>query len=245
MFLKENILRKKPYPGRLIILGKDITDHYVVTIYAVTGRSPSSQARIIEYSSGQALVKPAGTQKLSKGNADLLIYPAIKIEKGIAVSNGKHTHSIHKNLKNSSHPIQVLVNALEPWDYEPDPPNFTPRISGCVLSGDTASLSIIKRAENGGPLRNFYEFPLIPGKGKLISTYKGDNRDPLPSYEGEPLDIEIQTKNPEKTAQYVYDLLEPEKNQPDFRVALVCVFSQPPKFNKNSVSIINRHERRG
>ncbi|MFO7980494.1 MAG: IMP cyclohydrolase [Candidatus Aminicenantes bacterium] len=245
MSFKKNILRNMTYPGRLIILGKDITDQYVVVVYAITGRSPSSQARKIEYSSGQALVKPTDSQELKKGNIELLIYPAVKIKEGIAVSNGKHTHDIFKNIKNSSHPVRVLAPALELWDYEPDAPNFTPRISGCVLSGEKAALSVIKRDENGRSLRNYYEFTLTPGKGKLISTYTGKNRDPLPSFDGEPLDIKIHTQNADKTAQYFYNSLEPKKNHADLRVALVCVFSQPPKFHKSDVSIINRQERRG
>jgi IMP cyclohydrolase len=245
MFLKKDTLTEITYPGRMIIIGKDTTDQYVITIYAVTGRSPSSQARKFEYSSNQIMVKPTDKQMLNQGDIDLLIYPALKIEKGIAVSNGKHTNDIYKNMKNSSHPVRVLINALEFWDYEPDSPNFTPRISGCVLSGDRAALSVIKRAEDGRSLKNFYEFPLIPGKGKLISTYEGGNREPIPSFEGEPVDIEIHTKNADKTAQYFDHSLEPKQDQPDFRVALVCVFSQPSNFIESKVSIINRHERRG
>lgn len=233
------------YPGRLIILGKDITDQYTVTVYAVTGRSPSSQARKIEFSSGQALVKPIDDKKLKEKNIELLIYSALRIERGIAVSNGKHTDDIYKSMKNLSHPVKVLAHALRFWEYEPDSPNFTPRISGCVLSGDHAALSTIKRAVDGRSLRNFYEFPLIPGKGKLISTYKGKNKDPLPSFEGEPIDTEIPTQNAEKTAQYFYHSLKPKQNQPDFRVSLLCVFSQPSKFHESEVFIINRHERRG
>ena len=233
------------YPGRLIIIGKDPTDQYVVVGYAITGRSASSQARKIEYSQGQALVKPMDRQKIKKGNIELLIYPALKIDKGIAVSNGKHTDDIFKNMKNSSQPSEILTYALKKWDYEPDPPSYTPRISGCVLSPDKAVLSVIKRAENGKSIRNFFEFPLIPGKAKLISTYKGENRDPLPSYDGEPMNISIPTKNADETAQYFNHSLKPNQNQPDFRVALICVFSQAPKFHKNYISIINRHERSG
>jgi len=231
------------YPGRIIIIGKDITDNYVITVYAVTGRSSSSQARKIEYSSGRALVKPTDTKKIKKGNRDLLIYPALRIKNGLAVSNGKHTEDIYKRMKKSSSPVKVLSEALKSWDYESDPPNFTPRISGCFLTEEKAALSIIKRSAHGHSLKNFYEFPLVPGKGKMISTYKGPNKDPLPCFEGEPMDIDIQTPNPEETAQYLFQWLEPKKDQPDFRVALICVFSRPSEFQKSRVFIINRSVR--
>ncbi len=237
-------IKNSPYPGRVIVLGKDNTGRHVVILYAVTGRSSSSQARRIEYFQNQAFVKPANTGKLKSGNKDLLIYPAIRIEKGIAVSNGRHTDVIHKNMVHSSTPVQVLSSALKSWDYEPDAPNYTPRISGCILSSEKAALSIIKRSVEGGCLKNFYEFPLVPGRGKMLSTYEGKNTEPLPSFKGEPLELEIPFATAEKTAQYFYDSMKPDSEQPDFRVALVCVFSEKSNFQKSTISIINRNERR-
>jgi len=237
-------MNKRSYPGRIIIIGKDRSDHHVITIYAITGRSCSSQAREIIYSQGKALVKPTDRQKIQKGKPDLLIYPALRIGKGIVVSNGKHTDDIYKNINITSHPVETLAAGLKSWHYESDPPNYTPRISGCILSEEKAALSIIKRADNGRSLKNFYEFPLISGKGKMISTYEGQNKDPLPSFKGEPVDIEINTAEADEAAQYIYHSLKPKTNQPDFRVALICVFSQKTRLQKNKVSIINRHKRR-
>jgi len=237
-------IKNMTYPGRVIIIGKDRTDHFIITIYAVTGRSPSSQARKMEYSQKQIFVKPAEKEKLKKGNTDLLIYPAVKIGKGIAVSNGKQTEDIYKNIKSLSNPIKVMAEALKSWDYEPDPPHFTPRINGCVLEGGRAALGIIKRAEDKSSLKNFYEFPLIPGKGKLISTYEGENTDPLPSFSGEPIEIEIPTTNVNETAHYIYHSLGPSVNQPDYRVSLACIFSLKSKLHQIEYSIINQHERK-
>ncbi len=233
-------IKNLPYPGRIIIVGKDCSDRHVIVLYAVTGRSSSSQARKIEYSKGKIFVKPTDEEELRKGDRDLLIYPAIQISTGIAVSNGKQTDDIYKNLNISCSPVHVLSESLEPWDYEPDAPSFTPRISGCVLNGKKAALSIIKRAENNGSIKNFFEFPLIPGKGRYIATYEGKKTDPLPSFKGEPVPIDLPFKNADKTAQSVYHFLRPGTNQIDFRVALACVFYQLPEFKKSHVAIINR-----
>jgi IMP cyclohydrolase len=241
----KRMIKNMPYPGRIIIIGKDVSDSHVIVLYAVTGRSSSSQARKIEYIHGKALVRPTDERELQKGDRDLLIYPAIQISTGIAVSNGKQTDDIHKSLMTSRNPIQVLSESLESWDYEPDAPNFTPRISGCVHNGKKAAMCIIKKAENNSSIKNFFEFPLIPGKGRYISTYEGKNTDPLPSFKGEPLAIDLPFKNADEAAHSVYHFLRPGPNQADFRVALVCVFSQQYQFKKSQVVIINRQERSG
>ena len=234
-----------PYPGRIIIIGKDHSDRHVIVLYAVTGRSSSSQARKIEYSEGSAFVEPTDEEELRKGDRALLVYPAIRISTGIAVSNGKQTDDIHKNISISCDPVPVLSESLKSWDYEPDAPSYTPRISGCVLNGKKAALCIIKRDGDNSTLKNFFEFPLVPGKGKYITTYEGENADPLPSFNGEPVSIDLPFKNTDETARYVYRSLGPEPNQADFRVALACVFSQQPEFKKNHVAIVNRQERSG
>jgi len=234
-----------PYPGRIIIIGKDHSDRHVIVLYAVTGRSSSSQARKIEYSDGRAFVKPTDEEELRKGDRDLLLYPSIRISKGIAVSNGKQTDDIHKNISISCDPVLVLSESLKSWDYEPDAPSYTPRISGCVLNSKKAALCIIKRAEDNSSLKNFFEFPLVPGKGKYITTYEGENADPLPSFNGEPVPIDLPFKNAEGTARHVYRSLSPDPNQADFRVALICIFSQQSEFKKSKVAVINRQERSG
>ncbi len=242
---KRRELKNLPYPGRIIIIGKDCSDRHVIILYAVTGRSSSSQARKIEYSKGKIFIKPTDEEELRKGDRDLLIYPAIQISTGIAVGNGKQTNDIHKNINISYNPVHILSESLESWDYEPDAPSFTPRISGCVLNGKKAALCIIKRAENNCSIKNFFEFPLIPGKGRYISTYEGKRTDPLPSFKGEPVSIELPFNNADKTAQSVYHSLRPGPNQADFRVALACVFCKQSQFEKSHVAIINRQERSG
>ncbi len=236
-------LEAMEYPGRIIIIGKDKPGRNIVVSYAVTGRSPSSQARKLVIENRVVWTKPTDETTLQKGNQDLLIYPAIWVEKGIAVSNGRQTEDIRKNLSQSQSPKEILLSSLEHWDYEPDAPNFTPRISGCLLSPEKAALSIIKRGLDGTSVKSVFEFPLAPGQGKMIATYAGENTDPLPSFSGEPVEVEIKGQKAERVAESVYQALNPKQLGKDFRVAVACIFSRNLDQNKFEVYIINRYER--
>jgi len=237
-------LSSKEYPGRIIILGQDSTDKNVVSAYAITGRSPSSQARKLEYEQDTVWVKPTDRELLGVGNIDLLIYPSMFcLSQGIAVSNGKQTVDVMACLGQGESAAEILAFALKKWDYEPDAPAYTPRISGCVLPNKSAALSIIRRAPNGATLRNVYEFPLVPGEGKMIMTYEGENRDPLPSFTGELLDVDIKSTSPQDFSENIYKALKPTRGGMDFRVAVACVFAQDIESKKFNIQIINRIER--
>jgi IMP cyclohydrolase len=236
-------LSSQEYPGRIVILGQDQSGQNSVVIYGITGRSPSSQARKLEHSQDTIWVKPTDKSLLEKGNIDLLIYPSVFcLPHGIAVSNGKQTVDVMACLGQGESAAEVLAFALKNWDYEPDVPAYTPRISGCVLPNKNAGLSIIKRAPNGEALRNVYEFTLVPGEGKMIMTYQGTNRDPLPSFSGEPLDLEIKASSPNEAARCVYEALEPKDKNKDFRVAVACVFSPDILSKDFHIHIINRFD---
>jgi IMP cyclohydrolase len=238
-------LSTKEYPGRLIIIGRDITGKNEVVIYAITGRSPSSQARKMELRDDAIWAKPTDEETLKKGNIDLLVYPAILLSNGIAVSNGKQTSDIKACLGQSQNPADVLESALVKWDYEPDEPIFTPRISGCVLPQKKAALSIIKRTPDGSSLRDIFEIPLNTGKGKMISTYEGEDKNPPPPFAGEPLDVEIKEKKADDMAAAVYDALDPAPGKKDYRVSVVSVFSSNLNLNEYEIYIINKHGRMG
>jgi len=237
------VFEKKEYLGRIIIIGKDPRGENIVIIYAITGRSPSSQARKILFEKNVALVLPTDSEVLKEGNIDLLIYPAIIISDGIAVSNGKHTKDIAKNLYEGKNAVDVLKYSLRDWDYEPDEPTYTPRISGCVLSSDDAALSIIKRASNGDTEKHFFKVPLTQGKGKMIATYSGENKDPLPSFRGEPVDIELNENTAEKAAESLYNALEPNDKDGDLRVSVACVYANVNNLDEYHTSVINMQER--
>ncbi len=235
----------KEYPGRLIIIGQEKKEENVLAVYAITGRSASSQARKLEQEAETIWVKPTDKDLLKQGNIELLIYPSVFcLPQGIAISNGKQTVDVMACLGQGESAAEILSFALRHWDYEPDAPTFTPRISGCVLPNDSAALSLIKKASDDSTLRNIYEFGLTPGKARMIMTYEGENKDPLPSYIGEPQEIDIMGTSAEEVAEYVYASLSPNKGGRDFRVAVACVFGIDMIASKFETHIINRSERK-
>ena len=236
-------LESMTYPGRVIILGKDRSNQHVVVVYVITGRSPSSQARKIEFECDCAWVKPTDEEILQKGDPDLLIYPAICIGTGIAVSNGKQTQDVAAGLKKGVPLMQALEESLQNWNYEPDAPNYTPRISGCLVDMDTGALSILKRAEDGRTHRQYFDFPLLPGSGYMIATYTGENKDPLPSFTGEPRLVQLVGQSPQAVAAGVNEALAPEDPDKDFRVSTACVFAGDLERKKTEVAVINRQEK--
>lgn len=231
------------YPGRVIILGQS-RDGKTVIVYAITGRSPSSQARKLEWSENGVWVRPTDEATLKKGHVDLLVYPAMLFSPdGVAVSNGKQTTDIGRALRKASNPLSLLSSSLKAWEYEPDAPIFTPRISGCILPGPKAALNIIKRGVRGASVRNSFRVMLLPGKARMISTYDGVNKDPLRPFSGKPLIVSIDGAESSQTAEDVYESLKPSGAGPDFRVAVACLFAGDIAGNQYEVSIINRCER--
>ena len=230
-------LRTMEYPGRVIIIGRN-PDGSDVVMYAITGRSPSSQARRLEIDEQKkrVYVKPTDEETLKTGQPDLLVYPAIICGDGIVVGNGKQTDDISAAISASRDPAVVLAEGQTKWEYEPDEPNYTPRISGCISAG--SALSILKRADDGSVIRNYLGIPMIPGKGKLIATYTGVNEKPLPSFVGEPQDVEVTWATAAERAEAMYEALGPAEGQPDFRVSTACAL-----VSKSGVDlkVKNRH----
>jgi len=234
-----SLLRNLAYPGRLIVIGR--TGGAAVVIYAITGRSASSQARRLVRRDAGVWVEPTDEEILRQGRVDLLVYPALLIAAGgVAVSNGKQTTDIHNALALGAEPVATLATALSRWDFEPDAPTFTPRISGCVTAAG-AALSIVKRGPDGGSLRSYFEVPASPDQGRFVSTYQGENRDPLPAFVGEPLTVDLPPGGARETAEAAYAALAPRTGNPDFRVAVACF--RDPGAAEPEVHIINRHER--
>ncbi len=243
MEILQTALRSLEYPGRLIVIGASPDGLQDVVIYAITGRSPSSQARKLVLRDRGIWVQPTDEATLKQGNVDLLVYPAVLFGRaGTAVSNGKQTTDIRDRLKPGVDPVAVLSEALANWEFEPDAPIFTPRISGC-LGEAGAALSVLRRGPAGETLRNFYEARPRPGEGRLVSTYEGPNLDPLPVFAGEPRFVAIPGANAVETAGAVFRDLGPAPSAKDFRVAVACVFAPPGEPDRDVVHIINRHER--
>ncbi len=234
-------LARMIYPGRLLILGGDAAGVHHVLIYAITGRSPSSQARMLEPEDQAVWTKPTDPEILKKGNPELLVYPAVIFGRGIAASNGRQTVDIDTDAAGSA--VAVLDAGLGPWTYEPDAPIYTPRITGCILPSGRAALSIIKRGPDGYPVRSFFDLADRPGRGSMLATYAGDNREPLEASAGEPLDVGLEGTTPEETAGAAYAALGPRQGGSDYRVALVCVYARRDAPAERRMAVINRHER--
>ncbi|MEK6801028.1 MAG: IMP cyclohydrolase [Nanoarchaeota archaeon] len=237
-------LASMEYPGRFIAMGMNEAG-FPTVVYGITGRSPSSQARRLVEKDNTISVEPTDIDLVNQGDPSLLIYPAIIIDNlGVGVSNGAQTPFIR--LIRSSEaglayiPAAALISAHRNWEHEPDAPNFTPRISGYMptFSGDPA-LAIIKRSVEGVSERHCFEVPMLPGIGRLISTYTGVNQDPLPSFSGSPLPIRIVGNSTEDIAQRFYSALERTDGK-DFRVSVAAVSAgREYQYTK---TIINRHK---
>lgn len=230
------------YPGRLIVIGAAPAGPPAV-VYAITGRSPSSQARRLVRRDGGVWVEPTDEATLKTGNADLLIYPALLFSKdGVAVSNGKQTSDVRDRLRPGLDPVSVLSAALAAWDFEPDAPIFTPRISGCVTAAG-AALSVVRRGPSGETLRGFFEVRPRPGEGRLVSTYEGPSADPLPVFRGEPRFVGLAGGSAAEIAAAFYAALGPAPGGRDLRVAVACALADPAAPEGFGVRIINRNER--
>lgn len=182
-------LAAKEYPGRGIILGKS-EDNRAVFAYFIMGRSTNSRNRVFEISDDDIRTKAFDESLLS--DPSLIIYSPVRVlGKKIIVTNGDQTDTIYEYLKDK----KTFEDALYTRTFEPDAPNFTPRISGLIdiESGLKLKLSILKSDEGdeSQALRFFYNYDNPkPGEGFLIHTYK-ENSDPLKSFEGEPFKVSL------------------------------------------------------
>ena len=183
-------LSKLEYPGRGIILGKSDDGKNVVFAYFIMGRSVNSRNRIFDVYGDDIRTKAFDESLLN--DPSLIIYSPVKVfGDNVIVTNGDQTDTIYEYLKTG----KSFEDALYTRTFEPDAPNFTPRISGLIELKDRLKLkfSILKSDEGdeNQTLRFFYNYDNPkPGEGFLIHTYK-ENSDPLKSFEGEPKKIQI------------------------------------------------------
>ena len=183
-------LSKLEYPGRGIILGKSDDGKNAVFAYFIMGRSVNSRNRIFDVYGDDIRTKAFDESLLN--DPSLIIYSPVKVfGDNVIVTNGDQTDTIYEYLKSG----KSFEDALYTRTFEPDAPNFTPRISGLIELKDRLKLkfSILKSDEGdeNQTLRFFYNYDNPkPGEGCLIHTYK-ENSDPLKSFEGEPKKIQI------------------------------------------------------
>ena len=166
----ENELKNNSYPGRGIIIGRSADGTKAVTAYFIMGRSENSRNRVFVTDGEGIRTQAFDPSKLT--DPSLIIYA----------------------------PVRVLGNTFEQSlrsrEFEPDGPNYTPRISGVmhIENGNYSYAMSILKSDNGNPdscLRYTYAYEkAVPGEGRFIHTYKCDGN-PLPSFEGEPKLVDI------------------------------------------------------
>lgn len=196
-------LNTNTYPGRGIVLGKSKDGKKAVIAYFIMGRSANSRNRIFEENDrGGIRTKAFDESKME--DPSLIIYnPVLKIDGKTIVTNGDQTDTIYDHMKEGF----CYHHALVTREFEPDAPNYTPRISGVVKPNGDYNLSILK-SNLGIPecVRYFFEYPAHPGMGHFIHTYEHDG-DPIPSFEGEPTPVEIDGSDIDAFTSTVWDNL--------------------------------------
>ena len=227
------LLRGNPYPGRGIVLGRSPDGNKAVIAYFIMGRSENSRNRVFVETPDGIRTQAHDPSKMT--DPSLIIYAPVRVfGSATVVTNGDQTDTIREGLAAG----RSFAEALRTRTFEPDRPNYTPRISGLVDKDGGYTLSILKSAD-GNPAscrRYFFEYgdPLA-GQGHYIHTYMGDG-DPLPSFEGEPEQVAITAKNPRELADLMWASLNEEN-----KVSLFVRYIDLMTGSWESV-IINKHE---
>ena len=187
----EQELKNNAYPGRGIVIGRSMDGKKAVTAYFIMGRSSNSRNRVFAAEGEGIRTEAFDASKLE--DPSLIIYAPVRVlGTRTIVTNGDQTDTIYDGLKAG----MTFEQSLRSREFEPDGPNYTPRISGVmeVENGEYHYAMSILKSNNGSPdscsrYTFAYETPAA-GEGHFIHTYMHDGN-PLPSFEGEPKLVEI------------------------------------------------------
>lgn len=205
----EKELQSNSYPGRGIIIGKSADGSKAVTAYFIMGRSENSRNRIFVEEGEGIRTQAYDPSKLT--DPSLIIYAPVRVlGHRTIVTNGDQTDTVYEGMEKGL----TFEQSLRSREFEPDAPNYTPRISGLMELENgrySYSLSILK-SNNGDPACcNRYTFSYencAAGEGHFIHTYLHDGN-PLPSFEGEPKLVAI-PDDMEKFTNMLWNNLNPE-----------------------------------
>ena len=198
------LLEGNPYPGRGIVLGRSADNRFAVAAYFIMGRSENSRNRIFVPTEDGIRTQAHDPSRMT--DSSLIIYhPVRRAGRGLVVTNGDQTDTVRDCILAG----RTFAEALHTREFEPDAPNYTPRISGLLSPDGSFKLSILKSAD-GDPAcccRYFYDYdhPLA-GEGRFIHTYMGDGN-PLPSFEGEPERVILDAPDAEALADRMWAAL--------------------------------------
>lgn len=234
MNANEEKLAKNAYPGRGIVVGMTPDLRNLVQVYWIMGRSENSRNRVFVREGDEVKTRAFIESKMTDPSL-IIYYPVRTVNNVHIVTNGDQTDTIARYISEG----KSFEEALLTRQYEPDAPNYTPRISAAILyKGDSSSfvMSILSTVENNPSEEKkafFTSRTFTPGEGKCIHTYKGDGN-PLPSFEGVPYTVTV-GNNIEETARRYWDMLNQEN-----RVALLVKHINVENGNVD-IHIINRH----
>lgn len=195
------------YPGRGIIAGRTEDGEKAFFAYFIMGRSVNSRNRIFVREGDGIRTEAFDPAKME--DPSLVIYaPVRKIGNNIIVTNGDQTDTIYDAVAGG----KSFIDALRTRTFEPDAPNFTPRISmmANVEDGYSFVMSVLKAADPSGKscLRCFYEYEnMEAGEGRFVHTYRC-NGDPIPSFEGEPEAVRIPGGSLSEISAGIWDALD-------------------------------------
>ena len=181
----KELLSDNTYPGRGIIIGKSEDGKKAVTAYFIMGRSENSRNRVFIENGDEVIIHPFDASKVE--DPSLIIYSPIRVyENNLIVTNGDQTDTVYDGLASG----MSFEEALTQREFEPDAPNFTPRISGMITfdySDFTYKMNILKSADAEGTACNRfnYAYKSLAGLGHFIHTYVCDGN-PIPTFQGEP-----------------------------------------------------------
>ncbi len=191
MLSLEQELKENGYPGRGIVIGRSKDGRYAVTAYFIMGRSSNSRNRIFAEEKEGIRTQAFDPSKLE--DPSLIIYAPVRVlGNSTIVTNGDQTDTIYEGLEKGL----TFEQALRSREFEPDAPNYTPRISGVLQIEDGAfhyAMSILKSNDGDGSscLRHIFDYENpAAGEGHFIHTYMHDGT-PLPSFSGEPKKVAI------------------------------------------------------
>lgn len=178
------------YVGRGIVVGKSADGKKAVFAYFIMGRSENSRNRIFIENGEEVIIHPFDASKVE--DPSLIIYsPVRKIGDDVIVTNGDQTDTVYDFLEDG----KTFKEALDTRCFEPDAPNFTPRISAVMhyANGDfTYEMNILKSIDAVGSActRMNFAYPTVAGLGHFIHTYVCDGN-PIPTFQGEPERVAI------------------------------------------------------
>ena len=229
-------LSSNTYPGRGIVIGRSGDGKYAVTAYFIMGRSENSRNRVFVEDGEGIRTQAFDPSKLT--DPSLIIYAPVRVlgNKTI-VTNGDQTDTIYELMDKQ----QTFEQALRTREFEPDAPNYTPRISGIMhIENNTYNYAMsILKSNNGNPeacnrFTFYYNNPLA-GEGRFIHTYMHDGN-PLPSFEGEPKLVEVMDDIDEYT-DLIWNSLN-EENKVSLFVRYIDIAT-----GRYETRIVNKHQK--